>query len=448
MKYILLFFILCYTASIVAQTTLYPDDLVIELDSLPGDIDDTQGAKGFLFYNGNKNALRGGMVILDGEGASFKPEDRPYKSLSTVPFYDEDQLGLGSIAYGINVAATSFNSVAFGYNSSAQRQGAVAMGNESMANGVNSVALSGGRTYGEESFAYGMFSESKGTASWAGGGASAIGDISFAHGSSNCSKAHLSTTFGLSNQTNAFGGFTVGTTNDTLYAPQDSLNNQTALFVIGNGYFEDTLDFENPIFVSNHDKFTTSKTNIPTFGGILHRRNALEVYYDGRTIFKPVDSENTLIVDKIKDTGEYYESVLKPSIADRGYIGTETFPFFRTYSKEVYVDADPANYMTYSDQRLKTNIATLQHAMSLISALHPVSYTNKDDDSQKLIYGLIAQEVEAVIPEIVKTGANDIKAVGYQALIPILIKGMQEQQELIETQAAQIEELQMIIRDK
>jgi len=47
--------------------------------------------------------------------------------------------------------------------------------------------------------------------------------------------------------------------------------------------------------------------------------------------------------------------------------------------------------------------------------------------------GLIAQDVEKVVPEIVTTNTNGFKSVGYAYLAALLIEGMKEQQKQIDT---------------
>jgi len=97
-----------------------------------------------------------------------------------------------------------------------------------------------------------------------------------------------------------------------------------------------------------------------------------------------------------------------------------------------------------SDQRLKKDIAELSSGLDIITALRPVSYRYIDRDNQTNI-GLIAQEVEKVIPSITSNlsrSAEDgtpLKGIKYQELIPVLIKAMQEQQEIIEQQQKQLD---------
>ncbi|NBU58525.1 MAG: hypothetical protein EBS23_01860 [Betaproteobacteria bacterium] len=90
-----------------------------------------------------------------------------------------------------------------------------------------------------------------------------------------------------------------------------------------------------------------------------------------------------------------------------------------------------------SDRRLKHSISTLDDAYGLaaISRLRPVSFkwNNRDDSASKEI-GLIAQEVEAVVPDVITTGADAMKtkSIAYSQLTPILIKAVQELQRYLD----------------
>lgn len=90
--------------------------------------------------------------------------------------------------------------------------------------------------------------------------------------------------------------------------------------------------------------------------------------------------------------------------------------------------------ITPSDSRLKTNIASLNYGLSEILQLRPVSYHWKDKPNENLTLGLIAQETLSIIPEVVVAPASETEHFGmnYPALIPVLIKAMQEQQAQIE----------------
>jgi hypothetical protein len=111
-----------------------------------------------------------------------------------------------------------------------------------------------------------------------------------------------------------------------------------------------------------------------------------------------------------------------------------------------------------SDERLKKDITPLESATDIILQLKPVTYYYKNDEfnflssSTEKEFGFIAQEVNEIIPEIVRVktidlnlgseaSANqekqednqDIYMMDYTRLIPILTKAIQEQQETIES---------------
>lgn len=90
-----------------------------------------------------------------------------------------------------------------------------------------------------------------------------------------------------------------------------------------------------------------------------------------------------------------------------------------------------------SDRRLKNTIVDLEPSMiNNYLQLRPVNYYwNDGSDNKKRQYGLIAQEVEKLFPEIVSTATDSMqtKSVNYQALHALSLKVIQGQQAEIET---------------
>ena len=104
-----------------------------------------------------------------------------------------------------------------------------------------------------------------------------------------------------------------------------------------------------------------------------------------------------------------------------------------------------------SDKRLKTDIRPLENALAKVMKLNGVSYKwrtaefkNRGFDENRHA-GVLAQEVEAVLPEAVVTGEDGYKSVSYNDLVPLLIEGMKEQQHTIEKQQKSIEQQQQQI---
>ncbi|MFH2142121.1 MAG: tail fiber domain-containing protein, partial [Bacteroidota bacterium] len=91
-----------------------------------------------------------------------------------------------------------------------------------------------------------------------------------------------------------------------------------------------------------------------------------------------------------------------------------------------------------SDVSFKKDILTIDNALDKISQLRGVTYKYNYSDSMSVFntgetyMGVIAQEVEIVIPEVIKTMPNGKKAVAYQNLVGLLIEGIKEQNQKIE----------------
>ena len=82
-----------------------------------------------------------------------------------------------------------------------------------------------------------------------------------------------------------------------------------------------------------------------------------------------------------------------------------------------------------SDIRLKKDIKPLKSALSTLGKLKGKSYRWKDNNEPDI--GLIAQELEKVIPELVKTDNKGYKSIVYQKLTAVLIEAVKEQQQEI-----------------
>jgi hypothetical protein len=109
-------------------------------------------------------------------------------------------------------------------------------------------------------------------------------------------------------------------------------------------------------------------------------------------------------------------------------------------------NAIAAGWDTYSSRRWKTNIHTLQGALAKVEQLRGVSYDQKASGKHEV--GVIAEEVGAVIPEIVSWDKNgkDANGVDYSRLTALLIEATKEQQALIDKQEERINRQQAQIK--
>ena len=110
----------------------------------------------------------------------------------------------------------------------------------------------------------------------------------------------------------------------------------------------------------------------------------------------------------------------------------------------VYLDQNDTSWNSSSDERLKTDWVNITNATDKINTLTKVGKfkrkqydkeNNKitDPSSSKEHYGLSAQEVEAILPELINEDVNGIKGMSYTELVPLLIKSIQELSARIKT---------------
>jgi hypothetical protein len=100
-----------------------------------------------------------------------------------------------------------------------------------------------------------------------------------------------------------------------------------------------------------------------------------------------------------------------------------------------YIDSSSGNYVSVSDQRLKKNIADIGYGLSSVLSLRPVSYNmNSQEDTEEKTLGFIAQSVSEMM--------NGMYGMDKTAIIPVLVKAIQEQQALIQTLTARVAALE------
>lgn len=114
------------------------------------------------------------------------------------------------------------------------------------------------------------------------------------------------------------------------------------------------------------------------------------------------------------------------------------------YALQIFSNGNANLYGTLyqgSDIKIKKNIKTIDNAIWKVQQLRGVYYTHIIEGTKNI--GLIAQEVEAVIPEVVNYDSRgDMKGVSYPNLVALLINAVKEQQEQINNLINRIELLE------
>ncbi|MDR1738485.1 MAG: tail fiber domain-containing protein [Candidatus Symbiothrix sp.] len=173
---------------------------------------------------------------------------------------------------------------------------------------------------------------------------------------------------------------------------------------------------------------------------------------------------------KVRIFNSYYPalSIQQDGQAAMATLVTVDYPmtdFIRGYyPDQMYFAADVTGvyasaYYTISDWNFKQNIENIQSPLSKVLQLRGVSYQLKplpvshlketeeltkwmDEKYSKPRIGVIAQEIEKIVPEVVLTNEDGRKSVAYGEITGLLIEAIKEQQQLIDRQQEQIEELQ------
>jgi hypothetical protein len=114
------------------------------------------------------------------------------------------------------------------------------------------------------------------------------------------------------------------------------------------------------------------------------------------------------------------------------------------YPLHVEGDIFGTNVITYSDFRMKKDVATIEDALSKITNIRGVTYRLLNDE--RTYMGVVAQEVEPYIPEVVQTDANGMKSVSYGNIVGICIEAIKDLKKIIQTQQGEIDALKLALQ--
>jgi hypothetical protein len=113
------------------------------------------------------------------------------------------------------------------------------------------------------------------------------------------------------------------------------------------------------------------------------------------------------------------------------------------YSFPVNASADGTLTSSTSDRRFKKDIRGIDNSLDLVKELRGVKFSWRDESVSGTHMGLIAQEVEKVIPELVYTNPVDgYMGINYDEVTAVLIEAIKEQQKIIESKEMRIRSLE------
>ncbi|MDA9285011.1 tail fiber domain-containing protein [Flavobacteriaceae bacterium] len=308
---------------------------------------------------------------------------RAIGNISTATGFRNTASGQASVALGNYNYATGDATIAVGKENWAEGASTVAIGYKNHAAGAGSVAL------GQENIAWGTTNFTSGYQNVAGDTSADAGTGGSATAMGKYNTASADATMALNRGTSATNqaatSMGLGTTADNVGMLAVGVNNAAGIgdTTTDQYYYADGQYTGAPIGVA----FVVGNGDVDTSNGLAgaNPSNAFVVNYDGSA----------------------------------------------TLSGDLTIN---------SDSRLKSNIVTLGSTLSRLLLIDGKSYTMKANESISKI-GLLAQEVQAAFPELVKTSNNSegTLSVNYQGMIPVLLNAIKEQQ-------AQIDELKALIK--
>lgn len=333
-----------------------------------------------------------------------------------------------STAIGSNAVASNLNSTAIGYNAVSSGNQSFSMGSFTNAAGANAFSFGHNNTSGGQgAMTFGAF-------------ASATGDHSIAIGTAKATSAFtnpipfsLWASFDCDSPTlfvgpgsgpGTFGDVGIGTSNPQAPLHVFAHSSSAAIFI------PDGAVGTNPsIYLS--DPFG--------YPGITLNRNGNrgDVRYsgDGLEFTAGVGSGSQSVMLRLTNGNQlelYNGRYVTVALAGGGTTGAS-------------INNNGELIRTPSDSRLKEGVVELDNNLEKIKLLRPVSYSyiDKDQYGAGRTIGFIAQEVEKVLPEVVKKSDDEfqLRSLNYVEIIPVLTGALQEQEKTIEKQNEQIEVL-------
>ena len=175
------------------------------------------------------------------------------------------------------------------------------------------------------------------------------------------------------------------------------------------------------------DNITIDGTEIDLSSGSLTIDCADDITLDadgGTIIFKDGGTEIGFFALDNSGFFDMLSSVSDADIRIRGNDGGSTITALTLDMSEAGAATFNNNVTAFSDERLKDNIETLEDGLDKVEQLRGVTYTRDEKEN----IGVIAQEVERILPEIVLTADDEMgtKSVDYSRITAVLIEAVKE----------------------
>lgn len=338
--------------------------------------------------------------------------------------WDKENIGLNSFGLGKNTIASGESSVSLGLSGIASGPYSVSLGWSNVASSFGSTSMGVfNSASGDYAFSAGFSNSSVGMASSTMGiNNMALGNYSTSMGSATTATAFASTSMGSNTKSKSPSGLAIGLFNDTTSSDR--------LFEIGNGFDDNTRRNAFTVLYSGNVGIGITNPFRPlSFAAKLEKKVSFYPGASGDAGVSVFNNDLRIYADNMSARVSFGYDDYAAGFTSRAYI-------LASGSTAMVVQGNmTVNGTNYnSDARFKQHVQPLSGSLQKLNALQGVQYEMRINEFPDRNFlpgteiGLIAQEVEKVLPELVRTESDGYKSVDYAKLVPVLVEAIKEQQ--------------------
>ncbi len=209
------------------------------------------------------------------------------------------------------------------------------------------------------------------------------------------------------------------------------------------GYLLDVNGFTTTDYLRVNGNTDGSAWRVGITGNVIHRNGDVVLGVESNDLVglgdipvNDIDLTHRGSSGTSDDSGVYIKNPIANNFKMWVSNASGRLEFYSNDNLRAYINSSNGNWTPWSDRRLKKNITAFGTGhLAKIMQMQPVSYQMKNQTSDRITFGLIAQDILSLYPEIVGEPERDdcnFYSLSYTELIPVLIAGMQEQQAEIE----------------
>jgi hypothetical protein len=195
----------------------------------------------------------------------------------------------------------------------------------------------------------------------------------------------------------------------------------------GNATFNGSVTANAGVVVDN---ITIDGTEIDLSSGDLTVDVAGEIILDSDDGIIRFKDDGTQIGNFANNSSHFHLNV---SVSDKDFVvngndGGSTITAMTLDMSAAGAATFNADVTAFSDKRLKTDISNIENGLEKVMQMQGVYYKRNDQEDAQMKVGVLAQDMEAVVPEVVLTADDDMqtKSVDYGKLTAVLIEAIKD----------------------